>query len=84
MNEHQFDILIQELQIQKNEIIGKLEEIRIAFIDVENKIIKAQGIKSDLTEDIKDGKQFGALPRWRCKSCRRLYREYDNAVNCCG
>ncbi len=24
-----------------------------------------------------------ALPRWRCVSCRRLYEEYSDAVDCC-
>ena len=28
-------------------------------------------------------KKLEAIPRWRCKSCRRIYREYNNAVKCC-
>ena len=38
MEDYQFDLLIQELQICKNEIIGKLEEIRCGIIDVESEV----------------------------------------------
>jgi len=30
-----------------------------------------------------DVKKLGALPRWRCKSCRRIHKEYQPAVDCC-
>ena len=40
MHDHQFQILIQELQIFKDEIIKKLEEIRCGTIDVEEEIQK--------------------------------------------
>jgi len=36
MDDQQFQILIQELQTAKQEIIDKLEEIRCGIIDVEN------------------------------------------------
>jgi len=38
MHDYQFQILIQELQIFKDEIITKLEEIRCGIIDVEEEI----------------------------------------------
>ena len=40
MNDHQFTLLIQELQICKNEIIEKLEAIRCGIIDYENEVEK--------------------------------------------
>ncbi len=40
MNDKQFELLIQELQICKNEIIEKLEEIRYGVIDVETEVEK--------------------------------------------
>ena len=40
MNEQQFNILIQELQIIKNDITEKLEEIRCGIIDVETEVQK--------------------------------------------
>ena len=38
MNDHQFALLIQELQICKNEIIEQLEAIRCGIIDYENEV----------------------------------------------
>jgi len=38
MHDHQFQILIQELQFFKDEIIKKLEEVRCGIIDVEEEI----------------------------------------------
>jgi len=38
MNNQQFEILIEQLQICKNEIIEKLEKIRCGIIDVESEV----------------------------------------------
>ena len=35
MDNQQFDLLMQELKISKNQIIEKLEEIRCGLIDIE-------------------------------------------------
>ena len=67
MDENQFAIFIQELQFHKTDICEKLEGIRCAIIDVTPMKLK----------------ELKAIPRWRCKSCRRLYKKYDDAVNCC-
>ncbi|TET67296.1 MAG: hypothetical protein E3J56_13170 [Candidatus Aminicenantes bacterium] len=67
MNERQFELLM-----------AKLEEIRGCIIDVEE-----ESKKSSQQADAADSKELDALPRWRCKSCRRLYKEYEDAVNCC-
>ena len=34
-------------------------------------------------QDSTDSKELEVLPRWRCKSCRRIYEKYDDAVFCC-
>ena len=40
MNNQQFEILIEQIQIAKNDIIEKLEEIRCGIIDVETECAK--------------------------------------------
>jgi len=54
MDQHQFDILIQELHICKKEIVDKLEEIRCGNVDIENavqKLIKLQPPPKSLLDD---------------------------------
>jgi len=47
MNNPQFQILIQELQIIKNDIIEKLEEVRCGLIDIESEVEKNQAQPED-------------------------------------
>ena len=53
MDQHQFDILIQELQICRNEIIEKLEEIRCGNIDIKNAVQKLIDLQPYAPEPIK-------------------------------
>ncbi len=65
--------------INMNWLAGKIS----TFIDKEGFLLSGSKAPEYDDDDDVDAKLFGALPRWRCKSCRRLYERYNDAVNCC-
>lgn len=71
MNDHQFALLIQEVQICRNEIIEKLEAIRCGIIDYENEVknFREQKDSADKPKKCEHGRGCGDY----CEPCGRIH-----------